>query len=402
MINLSNSTQPPLNGSGHDGGSLGKRLALLRQVFDLRSGTIFLVLVILAIYFQFASNGLFITPRNITLLGRQAALISVLAAGATVVMVMREIDLSIGSAVFITSIVIAKLQSGASPVNPAVAVAIGILAGLLIGAWNAFWVVICKVPSFIATLAGLLALRGLGLMWTNAATIGPLPDSFVSLTESFVSKQLSYIAIGLLALLVVTGLTRSSRLAAREGEALTTLRLAVQVVVVLAIAGCAVWSVKGFLGIPTALLWVMVIAVSLRWLLTNTRYGRNVYFIGSNREAAIYSGINVRRHLAIAFLIMGLLYGVGGVMLTSRLGALTPSAGTNLELDVISAAVIGGVSLRGGLGTVAGAISGGVLLTVINNGFSLMNVSSFLQDLVKGLILLVALTADSFIRTRRK
>jgi D-xylose transport system permease protein len=368
----------------------------------MRSSSIILVLVILAVYFQVASDGLFLTPRNITLLARQSSLVAVLAAGLTVIMVMREIDLSTGSAVFITSIVAAKLLTASPPVTPWVAVLVAVGAGLAMGAWNAFWVVIFKVPSFIATLAGLLALRGLGLMWTDAATIGPMPQGFVDFTESFLTKQMSYALIAVVVVISVGLFIRSGRHAMEDGEPLAVARLIALIVAVLIVAGIAVWAVHGFLGIPTALLWVAIIGGVLTWLLKKSRFGRNAYLIGANREAATYAGINVNKHIAIAFLIMGVLYAVGGVMLTSRLGVVTPSAGTNLELEVISAAVIGGVSLRGGIGTVPGAMSGAVLLTVINNGFSLMNVSSFLQDLVKGLILLVALAVDSYLRARRR
>jgi D-xylose transport system permease protein len=368
--------------------------------FNLRSSAIFFVLIGLAIYFEFASDHLFLTPRNITLLTRQASLLAILVAGATIIMVMREIDLSIGSAVFVTSIVTAELLTLTNPVSPWVAILAGIGAGLMIGAWNAFWVVVMKVPSFIATLAGLLALRGLGLLLTNAGTIGPLPTSYVDLTQSFITQGTSYLIVVFAMIAIGVLLMRNLRRAHRDDEALATARFVVLVLMVVVCAAVAFWMIQGYAGIPTAVVWVAVIVGGLWMIMTRTAFGRSTYLIGANREAAVYAGVNVRRHLAQGFLIMGALYGIGGMMLSSRLGVVTPDAGTGLELDVIAAAVIGGVSLRGGMGTVPSAVMGAVLLTVINNGFSLMNVSSFLQALVKGLILLVALSADSIIRRR--
>jgi D-xylose transport system permease protein len=375
-------------------------IAPMLRSFNLRSSALIFVLIALAIYFEFASGHLFLTPRNVTLLTRQAALLAILVAGATIIMVMREIDLSIGSSVFITAIVIAELLTLDKPVSPWLAVLAGIGTGLLIGAWNAFWVVVMKVPSFIATLAGLLALRGLGLMLTNAGTIGPLPTPYVDLTQSFITQGTSYLIVVLTVIGVAIIQSRNLRLAQRDHVPLAVPRFAVRLVLVLACAAVAFWMIQGFAGIPTAVVWVAII-VAVLWVVTaKTAFGRSTYLIGANREAAVYAGVDVRRHLALGFLIMGVLYGIGGMMLSSRLGVVTPDAGTNLELDVIAAAVIGGVSLRGGVGTIPSAVAGALLLTVINNGFSLMNVSSFLQALVKGLILLLALSIDSYLRRK--
>ncbi len=149
-----------------------------------------------------------------------------------------------------------------------------------------------------------------------------------------------------------------------------------------------------------ALVWVAVIVATLAILMGRMTFGRNAYLGGANREAALYSGINVKRVVFTGFLIMGALYGVAGVLLTARIGAATPGAGQFLELDAIAAAVIGGVSLRGGVGTVIGAVMGAFLLTLINNGMSILNVSSFAQLVIKALILVAALALDAYIQRR--
>ena len=155
-----------------------------------------------------------------------------------------------------------------------------------------------------------------------------------------------------------------------------------------------------FLGIPLALVWVTVIVITLSTLMGRTTFGRNAYLIGANREAAEYAGINVKRTIFLGFVIMGVLYGVAGIMLTARLGSSTTGAGEFMELDAIAAAVIGGVALRGGKGTVMGAVMGTLLLTVINNGMSILNISSFSQQVIKAVILLAALGLDAFVERR--
>ncbi len=162
------------------------------------------------------------------------------------------------------------------------------------------------------------------------------------------------------------------------------------------------WIFGGFLGIPIALVWVAGSGLMLWVLMTRSKFGRNAYMIGSNREAAVLAGIALHRQLFTGFLIMGALYGVAGVLITARLSGSTPSTGTYMELDAIAGAVIGGTSLRGGVGTVPGAMVGSVLLATIDNGMSILNVSSFIQLIVKGLVLVAALAFDAYmIRHRR-
>jgi D-xylose transport system permease protein len=165
--------------------------------------------------------------------------------------------------------------------------------------------------------------------------------------------------------------------------------------------GLLAWAAGGFLGIPLTLIWSVAVGVVLWFVMSRSTFGRNAYLIGSNREAAEFAGISVKKHIFGGFLIMGALYGVGGVLLTARLAAATPSGGTNLELDAIAAAVIGGTALTGGVGTIPGAMIGALLLATIDNGMSLMNVSSSAQLIVKGLVLLGALGVNAYLLRRR-
>ncbi len=368
------------------------------------------VFVVLIILFHVLSNGLFLTPRNLSLLLRQGAILGVVATGVGVLMIMSEIDLSIGSSVFLCGVVAASLATGGTPLG--VALLATLVTGMVLGALQGVAVVVLGIPSFIATLAGLLAFRGLGLLLTNAATVGPVPDNFSAVSEGFIPRVPSIVAIIVIAVVAAAGVLLGNRNRMRrlradsESDAKTSrgaaplIRASAQLAAVIIPLGVLAWIVGGFLGTPTALIWVAVIAVALTVLTTRTIYGRNAYLLGANREAAYYSGIRVRRNVFFGFVIMGALYGVAAILLTARLGSSTPGAGQDLELQAIAAAVIGGISLRGGIGGIGGAVIGALLLTLINNGMSLLNVSSFSQAVIMGLILVLALGLDSYVLRR--
>lgn len=366
------------------------------------------VFLVLAVLFHIQSNGIFLTPRNLSLLLRQSAILAVIAGGVALLMIMSEIDLSIGSSVFLCGVVSAQLATaGNVPLLVAVLAALGM--GLLLGMIQGFWVVVLGIPSFIATLAGLLAFRGLGLLWTDAATVGPVSPRFTALSESFIPRGPSY---AILAAILVVGLalvvqrqrSRRARTAvtavAGSDRGGSFIRVIAEIVMLALPLGIVAWIVGGFLGIPMALMWVLVVITVLVVVAGKTIFGRNAYLLGANREAALFSGINVKRTIFVGFVGMGLLYGVAGVLLTARLGSSTPGAGEFMELDAIAAAVIGGVSLRGGTGTIAGAVVGAVLLTTINNGMSILNISSFSQLVIKALILVLALGLDAYVLRR--
>lgn len=383
------------------GAADANRLQSLLRIVDRRIIAGLLVFVILAVVFHLQSDGVFFTTRNLSLLLRQAAAVAVLAAGVSILMVMAEIDLSIGSAVFLTGIVAAKVQTEVDAPTIVAAVA-AVAAGCALGAWQGFWVVRLAVPSFIVTLAGLLAFRGLGLLWTDANTVSGVGSSYSNLSEAFLPAEFAYVGLlGLMGAAIVV-VMRRARFDRRHGIPVETDRLVLRLVVAAVFFAWLGWIAGGFLGIPTALLWVAAIGTLLWLLMTKTTFGRNAYLIGSNREAARLSGINVPRQVFLGFVIMGAIYGVGGVLTTARLGSSTPGLGQNLELDAIAAAVIGGTSLAGGVGTIPGVIAGALLLATIDNGMSLLDFSSFAQLVVKGLVLLMALAVDTWARRKRR
>jgi D-xylose transport system permease protein len=370
------------------------------------------VFLILAILFHVQSDFIFFTPRNLSLMLRQGAILALVAAGVALLIIMAEIDLSIGSAVFLCGVVASKLIIAQNfPII--IVIVISVICGISMGAFQGFLVVGLGIPSFIATLAGLLAFRGIGLLWTNAATIGPLPDAFSALSEKFIPISISEIIL-FVTLFLILGLLfyRHFRFnfdhVGLIGEQLKEFKssrnwsLVSKILRFTMLIAFLAWIVGGFQGIPVALIWVLVITGGLSILLSSFTYGRNCYLIGANKEAAEYAGIRVKRNIFIGFLIMGFFYGVVGVLMSARLGASTPGAGTFMELDAIAAAVIGGVSLRGGSGSPLGAVMGAFLLTMINNGMSVLNISSFTQQIIKALILIIALGIDSYVLQKKQ
>ena len=358
----------------------------------------FFVLALLAIYFHVSTHGIFFSPRNLSLLFRQGSIAAVVASGVSILIIMGEIDLSIGSAVYLCSVIAASLQANLG-VTTLPTVIVTVLAGVLMAAWQGFWVVMVAVPSFVVTLSGLLAFRGIGYYVSDARTIAPVSKSFSFLSEGFIPPTASYIVLFVLYAMAAAALIWRQLRGLQEEDAT---KLIVRLTILVVSGLMLTWIFGGYLGIPSALLWVAATGILLTILMERTKFGRNTYLIGSNREAALLAGIPIARHLFLGFLLMGALYGVAGVLITSRLGAATPSSGLFLELDAISGAVIGGTSLRGGVGSAGGAMVGALLLTTIDNGMSLLNVSSFIQLVVKGLVLLAALSIDSYMIRHRQ
>lgn len=367
--------------------------------FNWRSYGMLIALGIIVLLFTWLTDGIFLSPRNVAQLMRQAALLVVVASGVALLIIQREIDLSIGSAVYLAGLAAATAQTqwGWSTA-PAILMALAV--GMAMGAWQGFWVSRFAIPSFVVTLSGLLAFRGIGYVWSNAATYAPMNRSFGALSESFVPPLAS--AILVLALLVVftAGIAwRWRRQRARFGaDSVPASRLLRPVVWATIGALVLLYPALGYRGIPMAVVISLVVVGCLAFLTLGTTFGRKMYAIGGNREAAHLSGINIRRTLFVSFVIMGVIYAIGGILVTARLNAIAPSVGEFLELEAIAAAVIGGISLGGGIGTVFGALIGALLLVAVDNGMSLMNVSSFIQLVVKGLLLGFAVVFDVLTR----
>jgi D-xylose transport system permease protein len=352
-----------------------------------------IVLIVVWGALEAVTGGLFLSPRNLTNLSGQVAITAILAAGTVIVMIPGYIDLSLGATVA-ASAVVAAYASAVFNFSFGATVAITLGFGLVIGLWHAFWIAWMGVPAFIVTLASLLAIRGVSLIITNAETISP-SNAMLVISDNSLSPALS-IAF-LVAFWAVFSLLQLREWRAQRAAGIGSSFGAVVgiPVVSLGIVMLGAVAVAGsYRGIPMPDAILLGVLAICGLILRYTAFGRRLFAIGGNRLAAQLAGIDIRLHASLVFAGMGLLYGLSGLVLVARLDSAPPGAEQGLELNVIAAAVIGGTSLLGGRGTIAGAFIGAVLMESLANGMSLMNLPSAYQLIAVGLVLLLAVYAD--------
>jgi D-xylose transport system permease protein len=378
--------------------------------------TMFLALIAIWLIFAVLTGGVFVSSRNLSNLFVQTVTTAILAIGMVLVIVAGHIDLSVGSVLGFTGAVCALLMVKAEwGVLPSVAVTL--VVGLAVGAWHGFWIAHRKVPAFIVTLASMLAFRGLIIGITGGQTQG-LEMAPASVAETFKKIGQGYVpTLGaaapgavhdtsllltvafLAALVVVSWRRRAAR--ARYGFAVLPVGLEVaRVALTCLLVGAFAMIMVRHLGLPWSVVLMLGLALVFSFVANNTTFGRHLYAIGGNPEAAKLSGIAIPATTMALFMVQGLVIAIAGMVYTSRLGAATTSAGQNAELDAIAAAVIGGTSLLGGEGTIFGALVGALVMTSLDNGMSLMNLDITFQYVVKGLILLLAVWVDMAQRKR--
>ncbi|BDG01198.1 sugar ABC transporter permease [Anaeromyxobacter oryzae] len=372
--------------------------------------TMALALVAIWVIFALLTDGVFITARNLSNLFVQTVTTAILAIGMVLVIVAGHIDLSVGSVLGFTGAVCAMFmiqrEWGVAP-----AIAATLISGLLIGAWHGFWIAYRKVPAFIVTLASMLAFRGLIIGITGGQTQG-LEMAPEAAAERFKLIGQGYIPtfraaaegqlhdtslLGLAAVIAIFVVWSFRKRAARRRFGFPVLPAwaeGVKLAFVSAIIALFGLIMVIYLGIPWSIVLLLALAVVFNFIANDTTFGRHLYAIGGNPDAARLSGINVARNTFMLFMVMGVMTAVAGIVYTSRLNAATTSAGQNAELDAIAAAVIGGTSLLGGEGTIFGALVGALVMASLDNGMSLMNLDITFQYVIKGLILLLAVWVD--------
>lgn len=375
---------------------------------DVRTFTMFAVLVVLWLFFTyFTSDGFrsldtsFLSTRNLSNLMRQMTTVGIMGISMVLVIVSGGIDLSAGAVVGFIGCVAAALQvyySLGTPETIIVCLVLSVLVYVLQGSLIAY----LDLAPFIVTLGGMLVFKGLILVVTKGATIAPLQESLLYFGQAYVSKPTT-LGLGILmsALLLLSGLQK--RASKRKNGTLTeSLKdMMIRWVLLAFIIMVAVLIMNSYRGMPVPVLVMAVLTLILTLVAERTTFGRSIYAIGGNLDAARYSGINVKKNLVIVYSIHGVMIGVAGLILAARLNASTTTiANMSLELDAIAAAVIGGTSMTGGIGKVAGAILGALIMGTIDNGMSMMNLDSFWQYIVKGIILVAAVWFD--IRTNKK
>jgi D-xylose transport system permease protein len=322
------------------------------------------------------------------------AITGMLACGMVFVIIAGEIDLSIGSQLGLLGGVVAILTVnqgwGTWPAIGAV-----LVLGLLIGAVNGYIVTKLRVPSFIVGLGGMLAFRGIVLYITGSSTIAPAPDNLITIGQGFVPPGVS-VWIGGLIFLAMVALTARRRV--RRGKlGLQQAALWIDILKLVAI-GAFIFGFVRMLndanGIPIPVMILLGLLAVFTYVSTQTVFGRHIYAVGGNMEATRLSGVNVARVKLVVFAIMGLMCAFAGIITVARTGSGSPSAGTGGELDAISACFIGGTSMRGGSGTVYGALIGALVMASLDNGMQLMDVDNSWQMIIKGVILVLAVWVD--------
>lgn len=353
-----------------------------------------IAVAVIWVFFHLKTDQAFITPNNLSNLFRQMAITGMLACGMVFIIIAGEIDLSIGSQLGLLGGVVAiltvNLGWGTWPSIGAV-----LVLGMLIGAFNGFVVTKMRVPSFIVGLGGMLAFRGIVLYITGSSTIAPAPDDLVQLGQGFVPVALSQWVGGII-FLVMIGLTARRRMRrAKLGLQQAAMWIDVaRLVIIGAVIFGFIRMLNDANGIPIPVMILLALLAVFTYVSTQTVFGRHIYAVGGNMEATRLSGVNVGRVKLVVFAIMGLMCAFAGIITVARTGSGSPSAGTGGELDAISACFIGGTSMRGGSGTVYGALIGALVMASLDSGMQLMDVDNSWQMIIKGVILVLAVWVD--------
>lgn len=377
---------------------------LLRQ--NIRDYGMFIALAIIWTYFAFATDGLFISSRNLVNLVNQTGYIAVLAVGMTLVIIIRHIDLSVGFlAGFLGAVAAIAMQDWGLPALAAIpfVLGLGILAGLL----TSFMVAELGIPAFVATLAGWLGYRGALQLATRATgTIIISDDTFNAIGNGFVpdipdigflpDMHKVTLLLGLLGILiyVVGEITSRRRTKKNKVDQLSTEAFILKLVVISAIIGGFAYILAGYQGLSWTAVVVLLVAIVYQFIASRAVLGRHIYAVGGNPEAAELSGISVKRITHIVFASMGMLSALAGILYASRLRSATTTAGTLFELDAIAAAFVGGVSAAGGVGTVLGSLVGALVMTSLTSGMNLMGIDISYQYIVRAIVLAGAVIFD--------
>ena len=372
----------------------------------LKKYTMVLALVLVVIFFSVSTQGKILYAQNINNLFSQNGYVFILATGMLcTILTGGNIDLSVGSVVCFTGGIGAVMMD--KGINGFLAFLVMLLVGLAIGMFQGFWIAYVSVPPFIVTLAGMYAFRGLSNVVLNGYSIGVRNEMFLRVfgggadcyIPDFIGSgkfnMTCMIAGVVIAALVVvlnirTWIARKVKGYSNESMAVEVGKMAIFAALIIWIA----WKLASYKGIPTVLIWICAILLIYNYITQRTAIGRYLYAVGGNRKATELSGVNTKNVFFLAYANIGLLSGLAGVLTLARMAQGNPTFGQAYEMDAIAACFIGGASAYGGIGSVPGMVIGAVLLGVINQGMSIMGMSTNYQSVVKGLVLLVAVMFD--------
>lgn len=373
----------------------------------LKKYTMIIALLLILVYFSVKTGGKILLPQNINNLIAQNAYVFVLASGMLLcILTGGNIDLSVGSVVCFVGAVGATLMSN-SGWNMWAACIVMLLIGLLIGAWQGFWIAYIRIPPFIVTLAGMLIFRGLSNVVLNGKTVSLKSKEYIKIfgggancyiPDIFHGKSfnITCFLVGVLACLIFIFIKiRNRQTRIKKGYSTETLVSLIGKLVLISVV--ALWfffKLAKYKGIPTSLIWVAAVVLIYGYITSKTTTGRYFYAVGGNEKATKLSGIDTNKVYFLAYLNMGLLAALAGMLTIARMTSAQPTYGQNYEMDAIGSCFIGGASAYGGTGTISGVIIGALLMGVINLGMTIMGVDANYQKVVKGLVLLAAVIFD--------
>ena len=375
---------------------------------NLRQGGIFIAFVAIVALFWAFNPDTFLSSGNLTNIVLQYSYILILAIGMLFVIVLAQIDLSVGSVVAVTGAL-----SGVLVIRHGYPWWVGVIAalvmGILIGAFQGFWVAYVGIPGFIVTLAGMLLFRGLTYQVLDNVSLSPFPKGYYNIVNGFLNGLLGGNGFDVFTLVIfgigVAGFayqqlrTRRARISYNQAVEAMWLFIAKIVVIGIVVMWFA-YKLSIERGLPIVLILLAILVLVFGTLASSTMFGRDVYAIGGNKSAAALSGINVKKVTFWCYVNMGFLAGVAGVVYSARMNGAQPSAGNMFELDAIAACFIGGASTTGGIGRLSGALIGGLIMAVMSNGMQLMGASTSTQQIVKGAVLLLAVAFDVWNKQR--
>ena len=399
---MNNTQKTVLSPNGAEHIKLGK---------TLRAYSMVIALVVIAVLFHFLTDGLIFTAMNLTNLILQNSYVVLLILGMLPVILTGNVDLSVGSVLAFVGAVAAILQ-----VNYGMGVVptllISLIVGIAIGAWQGMWIAYFDIPAFLVTLSGELVFRGLTQVVLDGASIGPFSPAFRTMASSFLIPDEvaagTVMTITMVIAVVACVLVVLSQVLARRNKVAhgvpvgspvgMIIRCVLLSVVILALS----YLMGKYKGYPTVLVIMLVLSLIYSFICSRTIFGRGLYAIGGNRKAAALSGVKDRLYFFMAYTNMGFMCAVAALVYAARLNAATPKAGVNFELDAIAACFVGGASVTGGAGTIAGALVGCFVIGILNNGMSMMGISADWQQVVKGLVILAAVAFDLIPKRKKK
>ncbi len=370
---------------------------------NIRQNGMVMALVLIMVLFQLTTGGILFRPMNVNNLVLQNSYVLILATGMLLVIITGRIDLSVGSVVaFVGAVSAVMMVDWNVPVG--VTIVAALLIGAAVGAFHGYLIAYMKIPMFITTLGGMLIWRGLTMVILKGQTKAPFDESFQAIAAGYLpgrdirigSFNTIALVFGLiLSAIFVVLLLRSRKDKVKYGfEVPPGWIEALRIGFIVLAVNLLTFSLADYNGIPIVLILLLGLVTFYTFLTQNTIFGRHIYALGGNAKAAKLSGVKTERVLFMVYMNNGLMAALAGLVVAGRLNAATPKAGTMFELDAIASCFIGGASATGGVGTVIGAIVGGLVMGVLNNGMSIMGVSVDWQQTIKGVVLLIAVFFD--------